>query len=209
MAELEDLKQRLRDFATAGIGNSFTPEEPGHGAVAGPPRWSAFPVADGRGQPGVDAGKRGSSPGTGRRLLYLVMLADRLDVDLGEAARRKVALNEQRFRQQRARRSGFSRDPVHHETPARHPKAATRCPDRGNKKRQHRPPKARQGPEHPVMLQKHAGICCATDPYWRGISPQPRKTPPEQVDRPEARTQGEHFLVSALVRDEQEIVVAA
>ena len=30
-------------------------------------------------------------------LLYLVMLADRLDVDLGEAARRKIALNDRRF----------------------------------------------------------------------------------------------------------------
>jgi NTP pyrophosphatase (non-canonical NTP hydrolase) len=30
-------------------------------------------------------------------LLYLVMLADRLEIDVGDAARRKIALNESRY----------------------------------------------------------------------------------------------------------------
>lgn len=36
-------------------------------------------------------------------LLYLVLLADRLDVDLAEAARRKMALNESRYPADRVR----------------------------------------------------------------------------------------------------------
>lgn len=38
-------------------------------------------------------------------LLYLVRLADRLDVDLMETARRKIALNEQRYPADRVRGS--------------------------------------------------------------------------------------------------------
>lgn len=100
MAELDDLKQRLRSFATARDWEQFhTPKNLAMALVA-----EAAEVVEhfqwltaGESQ-ALDAAKRAEvALELADVLLYLVMLADRLDLDLGEAARRKIALNEERF----------------------------------------------------------------------------------------------------------------
>ncbi len=100
MAELDDLKQRLRDFATARDWERFhTPKNLAMALVAEAAevvehfQWLTGPESQ-----ALDADKRAEvALELADVLLYLVMLADRLDVDLGEAARRKIALNDRRF----------------------------------------------------------------------------------------------------------------
>lgn len=100
MAELDDLKARLRDFATARDWEQFhTPKNLAMALVAEAAEvvehFQWLTAAESR---ALGAGKRAEvALELADVLLYVVMLADRLDVDLGEAAHRKIALNEQRF----------------------------------------------------------------------------------------------------------------
>lgn len=100
MAELDELKQRLRDFAQARDWEQFhTPKNLAMALVA-----EAAEVVE-HFQWLTSAESQALDPGRKAEvaleladvLLYLVMLADRLDVDLAEAARHKIALNERRF----------------------------------------------------------------------------------------------------------------
>ena len=100
MAELDDLKERLRDFATARDWEQFhTPKNLAMALVAEAAEVvEHFQWLTAAGSQSLDAGKRAEvALELADVLLYLVMLADRLDVDLGEAVRRKIGLNEQRF----------------------------------------------------------------------------------------------------------------
>jgi dCTP diphosphatase len=100
MADLDDLKERLRDFATARDWEQFhTPKNLAMALVAEAAEvvehFQWLTAADSQ---ALDAAQRAEvALELADVLLYLVMLADRLGVDLGEAARRKIALNEQRF----------------------------------------------------------------------------------------------------------------
>jgi NTP pyrophosphatase (non-canonical NTP hydrolase) len=100
MSELDDLRLRLRDFALARDWDQFhTPKNLAMALVA-----EAAEVVE-HFQWLTPAESQGLEPGTRAEvaleladvLLYLVMLADRLGVDLADAARRKIELNEQRF----------------------------------------------------------------------------------------------------------------
>ena len=100
MAELDDLKQRLRVFATARDWEQFhTPKNLAMALVAEAAEVvEHFQWLTAAESQGLDADQRAQvALELADVLLYLVMLADRLDVDLGEAARHKIALNEQRF----------------------------------------------------------------------------------------------------------------
>lgn len=100
MAELDDLKQRLRDFATARDWEQFhTPKNLAMALVAEAAEvvehFQWLTAAESR---ALDPAKRAEvALELADVLLYLLMLADRLDVDLADAARRKIGLNEQRF----------------------------------------------------------------------------------------------------------------
>jgi NTP pyrophosphatase (non-canonical NTP hydrolase) len=100
MAELDELRQRLRDFATARDWEQFhTPKNLAMALVAEAAevvehfQWLSPPESQ-----ALDPGKRTEvALELADVLLYLVMLADRLDIDLADAARRKISLNEHRF----------------------------------------------------------------------------------------------------------------
>ena len=99
-ADLSELKERLRAFAEARDWEQFhTPKNLAMALVA-----EAAEVVEHFQwlTPGesaqLDPDKRGSvALELADVLLYLVMLADRLDIDLAEAARRKILINEARF----------------------------------------------------------------------------------------------------------------
>ncbi|MEQ1802309.1 MAG: nucleotide pyrophosphohydrolase [Gammaproteobacteria bacterium] len=100
MAELDELKQRLRDFAQARDWEQFhTPKNLAMALVAEAAevvehfQW----LTSAESQALDPRGKAEVALELADVLLYLVMLADRLDVDLAEAARRKIVLNEKRF----------------------------------------------------------------------------------------------------------------
>ena len=100
MAELDDLKQRLRVFATARDWEQFhSPKNLAMALVAEAAEVvEHFQWLTAAESQGLDADQRAQvALELADVLLYLVMLADRLDVDLGEAARHKIALNERRF----------------------------------------------------------------------------------------------------------------
>ncbi|MBL8200863.1 MAG: nucleotide pyrophosphohydrolase [Chromatiales bacterium] len=100
MTELDELRQRLRAFATARDWEQFhTPKNLAMALVAEAAevvehfQWLTAPESQ-----SLDAGRRAEvALELADVLLYLVMLADRLDVDLGQAARRKISINEERF----------------------------------------------------------------------------------------------------------------
>lgn len=100
MADLDDLRQRLRAFATARDWEQFhTPKNLAMALVAEAAevvehfQWLTAVESQ-----ALDASQRAEvALELADVLLYLVMLADRLEVDLGEAAGRKIALNEKRF----------------------------------------------------------------------------------------------------------------
>lgn len=100
MAELDDLKLRLRDFATTRDWERFhTPKNLAMALVA-----EAAEVVE-HFQWLTATESQALDPATRAEvaleladvLLYLVVLADRLDIDLADAARRKISLNEARF----------------------------------------------------------------------------------------------------------------
>ena len=100
MAELDDLKQRLREFADARDWEQFhTPKNLAMALVAEAAEVvEHFQWLTAAESQALDADKRAAvALELADVLLYLVMLADRLDVDLGETSRRKIALNEKRF----------------------------------------------------------------------------------------------------------------
>ena len=100
MSDMEDLRGRLRAFAAARDWEQFhTPKNLAMALVAEAaevvehfqwltPAESATLPAEQRAEVALELADV---------LLYLVMLADRLDVDLAEAGRRKIAINEARF----------------------------------------------------------------------------------------------------------------
>ena len=100
MIELDDLKQRLRAFSAARDWQQFhTPKNLAMALVA-----EAAEVVEHF--QWLTAAESSALPPERRAevaleladvLLYLVMLADQLDVDLAEAADRKITLNESRF----------------------------------------------------------------------------------------------------------------
>jgi len=100
MADLDDLKRRLRDFAADRDWEQFhTPKNLAMALVAEAAEVvEHFQWLTAAESQALDAGKRRDvALELADVLLYLVMLADRLDVDLAEAARRKIVLNEARF----------------------------------------------------------------------------------------------------------------
>jgi dCTP diphosphatase len=100
MADLDDLKQRLRDFAAARDWEQFhTPKNLAMALVAEAAEVvEHFQWLTAAESQALDAGQRDEvALELADVLLYLVMLADRLGVDLGEAASRKIGLNERRF----------------------------------------------------------------------------------------------------------------
>lgn len=100
MAELDELKKRLRDFAAHRDWQQFhTPKNLAMALVAETAevvehfQWLTAAQSE-----ALDAGKRAEiALELADVLLYLVMLADRLDIDLADAARQKIALNDKRF----------------------------------------------------------------------------------------------------------------
>ncbi len=100
MSELSDLKERLRAFATARDWQQFhTPKNLAMALVAEAgevvehfqwltPAESEALTAERRAEVALELADV---------LLYLVMLADRLDVDLADAAQKKIILNDSRF----------------------------------------------------------------------------------------------------------------
>jgi NTP pyrophosphatase (non-canonical NTP hydrolase) len=100
MAELDQLKQRLRAFAAARDWEQFhTPKNLAMALVAEAAEVvEHFQWLTAAESQALDADSRAEvALELADVLLYLVMLADRLEVDLGEAARRKITLNEKRF----------------------------------------------------------------------------------------------------------------
>ena len=100
MAELDDLKQHLRAFAAARDWEQFhTPKNLAMALVAEAAEVvEHFQWLTAAESQELDANQRAQvALELADVLLYLVMLADRLDVQLGEAARHKISLNEQRF----------------------------------------------------------------------------------------------------------------
>ena len=100
MAELDDLKQRLRDFATARDWEQFhTPKNLAMALVAESAEvvehFQWLTTAESQ---TLDPAKRVEvALELADVLLYLVMLADSLDIDLADVAHRKINLNEKRF----------------------------------------------------------------------------------------------------------------
>jgi len=100
MTDLDDLKQRLRDFAATRDWEQFhTPKNLAMALVAETAEVvEHFQWLTAAESQALDAGQRAEvALELADVLLYLVMLADRLGVDLGEAASHKIALNEKRF----------------------------------------------------------------------------------------------------------------
>ncbi len=100
MAELDDLKHRLRDFALARDWEQFhTPKNLAMALVAEAgevvEHFQWLTAAESQ---ALDPSKRAEvALELADVLLYLVMLADQLDVDLADVAHRKINLNEKRF----------------------------------------------------------------------------------------------------------------
>ena len=100
MAELDDLKHRLRDFAGARDWEQFhTPKNLAMALIAEAgevvEHFQWLTAAESQ---ALDPSKRAEvALELADVLLYLVMLADRLDVDLADVAHRKINLNEKRF----------------------------------------------------------------------------------------------------------------
>ena len=100
MADLDDLKERLRDFATARDWEQFhTPKNLAMALVAEAAevvehfQWLTPPESE-----ALDPSKRAEvALELADVLLYLVMLADSLDIDLVAVAHRKININEKRF----------------------------------------------------------------------------------------------------------------
>ena len=100
MAELDDLRLRLREFAAARDWEQFhTPKNLAMGLVAEAAevvehfQWLTTVESQ-----TLDPAKRVEvALELADVLLYLVMLADSLDIDLADVALRKIKLNEKRF----------------------------------------------------------------------------------------------------------------
>ena len=100
MNELDDLKQRLRDFAAARDWKEFhTPKNLAMALVAEAAEVvEHFQWLTAAESQALDPAKRAEvALELADVLLYLVMLADSLDIDLAEVAHRKISLNEKRF----------------------------------------------------------------------------------------------------------------
>ena len=100
MSELHDLKQRLRAFTAARDWEQFhTPKNLAMALVAEAAEvvehFQWLTAAESSALPPEQQAEVALE--LADVLLYLVMLADKLDVDLGEAAHRKITLNESRF----------------------------------------------------------------------------------------------------------------
>jgi NTP pyrophosphatase (non-canonical NTP hydrolase) len=100
MGQLEDLKQRLRDFAANRDWQQFhTPKNLAMAMVAEAAEVvEHFQWLTAAESQALDPAKRAEvALELADVLLYLVMLADSLKIDLADAALRKITLNEKRF----------------------------------------------------------------------------------------------------------------
>jgi dCTP diphosphatase len=100
MDELDILKQRLRVFAATRDWEQFhTPKNLAMALIAEAAEVvEHFQWLTADESKVIDPAKRDEvALELADVLLYLVMLADSLDIDLAEAARRKISMNEQRF----------------------------------------------------------------------------------------------------------------
>lgn len=100
MAELDALKRRLRDFAAARDWEQFhTPKNLSMALVAEAAEVvEHFQWLTAAESQALDSGKRAEvALELADVLLYLVMLADTLDIDLADIAHQKIALNKKRF----------------------------------------------------------------------------------------------------------------
>jgi dCTP diphosphatase len=100
MAELNDLKARLRDFAGARNWEQFhTPKNLAMALVAEAAEVvEHFQWLTPTESQTIDPARRADvALELADVLLYLVMLADSLDIDLADAAHRKIGVNEKRF----------------------------------------------------------------------------------------------------------------
>ncbi|MSR08680.1 MAG: nucleotide pyrophosphohydrolase [Gammaproteobacteria bacterium] len=100
MAELDDLKHRLRDFALARDWEQFhTPKNLAMALVAEAAEVvEHFQWLTAAESQALDPSKRAEvALEMADVLLYLVMLADQLEVDLADVAHHKINLNEKRF----------------------------------------------------------------------------------------------------------------
>ncbi len=100
MAELDDLKDRLRDFASARDWEQFhTPKNLAMALVAEAAEVvEHFQWLTAAESQALDPSKRAEvALELADVLLYLIMLADQLDIDLADVAHRKISLNEKRF----------------------------------------------------------------------------------------------------------------
>ena len=100
MAELDDLKQRLRDFAAARDWAQFhTPKNLAMALVGEAAEVvEHFQWLTAAESQALDPAKRAEvALELADVLLYLVMLADSLNIDLVDEARRKINLNAKRF----------------------------------------------------------------------------------------------------------------
>jgi len=100
MAELDDLKERLRSFAAARDWEQFhTPKNLAMALVAEAAEVvEHFQWLTGAESQQLDPARRAEiALELADVLLYLVMLADNLDIDLADVAHRKINLNEKRF----------------------------------------------------------------------------------------------------------------
>jgi NTP pyrophosphatase (non-canonical NTP hydrolase) len=100
MTELDDLKQRLRDFAAVRDWEQFhTPKNLAMALVAEAAEVvEHFQWLTAAESQALDPAKRAEvALELADVLLYLVLLADSLDIDLADVAHRKISLNEKRF----------------------------------------------------------------------------------------------------------------
>ena len=100
LADLDDLRQRLRDFAEERDWEQFhTPKNLAMALVAEAAEVvEHFQWLSSEDSEALPPNKREAvALELADVLLYVVRIADRLDIDLGEAARRKLVLNEDKY----------------------------------------------------------------------------------------------------------------
>lgn len=100
MTELDDLKERLRQFTAAREWQEFhTPKNLAMALAAEAAEVvEHFQWLTAEESASLDPDRRAEvALELADVLLYLVMLADRLDIDLNDVATRKIAINEMRF----------------------------------------------------------------------------------------------------------------
>jgi NTP pyrophosphatase (non-canonical NTP hydrolase) len=112
VSDLDELRRRLREFAAARDWEQFhSPKNLAMALVAEAgelvEHFQWLTEAESRALP--EASRAEVARELADVLLYLVMLADKLGIDLGEAARQKIVLNEARYPAEQVRGSARKR----------------------------------------------------------------------------------------------------